>query len=187
MSYYDDSYHESNDLKSMLKIKAVELFRQCDKEDKGFINKRDIQRMKEPLGLSPDLLEEVFESLDIDGNGYLTLDEFTAGFSSYLGTSFDDNDESVRNSSGFNEDLEEEESAFRETMESLGASSLIEAESNIKELWMKLKNEDPSMRRSFESFIGSVCQELIKSKTDYSILETALQKFVIYFVIYPLI
>ncbi|XP_076058864.1 EF-hand calcium-binding domain-containing protein 4B-like isoform X2 [Oratosquilla oratoria] len=37
------------------------------------------------LPLSPDELEKVFDSLDQDHNGYLTLDEFTDGFGSHLG------------------------------------------------------------------------------------------------------
>jgi hypothetical protein len=127
MNGFDESYHpqDPGDLKNLLKIRAVELFKQCDQEDKGFINKRDIQRMKEPLGLSADLLEEVFESLDYDGNGYLTLEEFTAGFSSYLGTSFDDGDEKHFNNE--DDDIKQEEDIlFKETMESLGAMSLVE-------------------------------------------------------------
>jgi Ras and EF-hand domain-containing protein len=127
MNGFDESYQpqDPNDLKNLLKIRAVELFKQCDQEDKGFINKRDIQRMKEPLGLSAELLEEVFESLDYDGNGYLTLDEFTAGFSSYLGSSFDDGDEKHFHNQR-DEIKEEEDILFRETMESLGVTNLVD-------------------------------------------------------------
>ena len=129
MNDFEDSYqHDPSDLKSLLKLRAVELFRQCDKEDKGFINKRDIQRMKEPLGLSAELLEEVFESLDYDGNGYLTLEEFTAGFSTYLGTSssFEENEDVKHYINELDDIRVEEEQLFKETMEGLGASNLIE-------------------------------------------------------------
>ncbi len=50
----------------------------------GFITKRDMQRLMEELPLSPDQLESVFDSLDDDGNGYLTLEEFTGGFGKKL-------------------------------------------------------------------------------------------------------
>ena len=70
--------------------KAADLFRICDKEDKGFVTKRDMQRM---LNLDdgiagcmdPDQLESVFDTLDMDGNGYLTQEEFAAGFQHFLG------------------------------------------------------------------------------------------------------
>jgi hypothetical protein len=50
---------------------------------------------------------------------------------------------------------------------------------------MKLKNEDPSMRKSFENFISSMCMEINRSKADFNILESALQKYFLQiFIIY---
>ena len=37
------------------------------------------------LPLNPEQLENVFDQLDQDQNGYLTLEEFTKGFESFLG------------------------------------------------------------------------------------------------------
>ncbi len=72
---------EQTPLGQMALEKAKELFSVCDNENKGFIIKRDMQRLKDELpGLTADQLEEVFESLDQDHNGYLTMDEFVRGF-----------------------------------------------------------------------------------------------------------
>ena len=70
--------------------KATDLFRICDKEDKGFVTKRDMQRMRNIDDgiagcMEPDQLESVFDTLDLDGNGYLTLEEFSSGFQHFLG------------------------------------------------------------------------------------------------------
>lgn len=126
-----DLSEDPKKLRILLQSRAAELFKMCDVEDKGFINKKDIQRMKEPLGLTPDLLEEVFDSLDADKNGFLTLEEFTAGFSAYLGGGhLDDDGGDISQSSGCGSAITEEdmenEALFRETMDSLGASNLIE-------------------------------------------------------------
>ena len=69
----------------LLEQKAADLFAICDQEDKGFVTKRDMQRLKDELPLGPDQLENVFDALDQDHNGYLTLEEFTNGFEDFLG------------------------------------------------------------------------------------------------------
>ena len=59
------------DTQNLLREKAVELFGICDKECKGFITRRDLLRLTHELPLTADVLEEVFDRLDDDGNGYL--------------------------------------------------------------------------------------------------------------------
>ena len=68
------------DIQKLMVEKANELFKICDAEEKGIVTRRDIQRLKDELPLTSDQLEAVFDSLDEDQNGYLTLQEFTDGF-----------------------------------------------------------------------------------------------------------
>lgn len=129
---------DRDDIKELLENRAAELFRLCDLDEKGFINKQDIQRMREPFGFSPELLEQVFESLDTDKNGFLTLQEFTLGFSKFMEMnqtneirtlSFDSDKRilSFHNSnSSINEKELEENDVFEETMQHLGATDLVE-------------------------------------------------------------
>lgn len=66
-----------DNIQELILAKAKELFSICDKEEKGFIIRKDMQRLRDELGVEPEQLEDVFDSLDIDHNGFLTLEEFT--------------------------------------------------------------------------------------------------------------
>jgi len=70
----------NDNIQELISAKAEELFNVCDKEQKGFIIKKDMQRLRDELGVEPEQLEDVFDSLDIDHNGFLTLQEFTCKF-----------------------------------------------------------------------------------------------------------
>ncbi|XP_061107831.1 EF-hand calcium-binding domain-containing protein 4B isoform X1 [Conger conger] len=123
--------------------KTQEFFGVCDVEDKGFITRRDMQRLHGSLPLSADELENVFDTLDTDANGYLTLEEFSSGFSHFLfGRSISqlgEAEEEVDRTQGSLEVLyqrqwearlvrgeDEEERHFCMLMESLGASCIFE-------------------------------------------------------------
>lgn len=64
--------------------KAKELFDLCDSEGKGFVTKTDLMRLTTDLNLTNDNLNIIFDELDEDQNGFLTIYEFTHGFSEYL-------------------------------------------------------------------------------------------------------
>lgn len=61
-----------------------QLFDLCDRERKGYIVKSDLERLAGEFQLSEQQLGDLFHSLDKDGNGYLTLEEFVAGFGKFL-------------------------------------------------------------------------------------------------------
>lgn len=61
-----------------------ELFYLCDTDRKGYITKSDLQRVAIDLNLNFDQLDLIFDKLDLDGNGRLTLDEFADGFGNFL-------------------------------------------------------------------------------------------------------
>ncbi|KAI5711732.1 hypothetical protein M8J75_002782 [Diaphorina citri] len=61
----------------------AKLFQLGDQEHKGFLIRRDMQRLEGELSLSADQLEAVFDSLDSESQGYLTLDKFLLGYSKH--------------------------------------------------------------------------------------------------------
>ncbi|XP_050523628.1 EF-hand calcium-binding domain-containing protein 4A-like isoform X2 [Daktulosphaira vitifoliae] len=56
------------------------LFQLGDPEGKGFIIRRDMQKLKDELCMSPEQLEVVFDTLDIEQKGYITLNQFLERF-----------------------------------------------------------------------------------------------------------
>lgn len=175
---------------AMLK-KAQEFFQTCDAEGKGFIARRDMQRLHKELPLSLEELEDVFDALDADGNGFLTPEEFTTGFSHFF---FSQNnpdqedageqvaqlqDEKVYQSRG-DEDLgdmdQDEEAQFQMLMDKLGAQKVLEDEDDVKQLWLQLKKDEPHLLSNFEDFLTRIVSQLQEAHEEKNELECALKK-----------
>ncbi|KAM6216232.1 EF-hand calcium-binding domain-containing protein 4B-like [Rhynchocyon petersi] len=171
--------------------KAQEFFQACDAEGKGFIAKRDMQRLHKELPLSLEELEDVFDALDADGNGFLTPDEFTTGFSHFFfsqsNPSQEGADEQVAQLQeekvyqvGGEEDRgdmdEDEEAQFQILMDRLGAQKVLEDESDVKQLWVQLKKEEPHLLSNFEDFLTRIFLQLQEAHEEKNELEFALRK-----------
>ncbi|XP_021777592.2 EF-hand calcium-binding domain-containing protein 4B isoform X2 [Papio anubis] len=171
--------------------KAQEFFQTCDAEGKGFIARKDMQRLHKELPLSLEDLEDVFDALDADGNGYLTPEEFTTGFSHFFfsqnNPSQEDageqvaqrHEEKVYQSRG-NEDLgdmgEDEEAQFQMLMDRLGAQKVLEDESDVKQLWLQLKKDEPHLLSNFEDFLTRIFSQLQEAHEEKNELEYALKR-----------
>ncbi|WAR02740.1 EFC4A-like protein [Mya arenaria] len=173
MSNYDDDEDvlpSSAEIQQMMSEKAKELFTVCDAEEKGFITKRDMQRLQSQLPLSPDQLEHVFDSLDGDGNGFLTLEEFTDGFGGFLGMrSSDDCCGEMSSGATYSETVDpaEEEQNFHDVMEQLGAASLIEG---------KTSAHDEEVRKLYEEMETQIRNEKQKILNEERAKERSLRE-----------
>ncbi|XP_068129231.1 EF-hand calcium-binding domain-containing protein 4B [Hyperolius riggenbachi] len=175
--------------------KAYEFFQICDIEDKGFITRGDMQRLPGELPLSPEELEKVFDTLDADGNGFLTLEEFTEGFSHFLhgdqppmmqetlnGERATDQLDFVNPSKAKWEETnqetqeEDENTQFYNLIDGLGANKFLEDENTIKRLWMELRRDEPHLLPSFEQFLGRVFSQLQEANEEKNEMEHALRK-----------
>ncbi|XP_056425481.1 EF-hand calcium-binding domain-containing protein 4B isoform X2 [Hyla sarda] len=173
--------------------KAHEFFRICDIEDKGFITRRDMQRLHGELPLSLDELENVFDTLDSDGNGYLTLEEFTTGFSHFLDgeqtqvkdvaheelsaqLEFDNMDQINWEESSQEAQEEDVNTQFYNLIDALGANKFLEDENTIKRLWMDLRKDEPHLLPSFEEFLTRVFSQIQEANEEKNEMECALKK-----------
>uniref|UniRef100_A0A3Q3DU56 Calcium release activated channel regulator 2A n=1 Tax=Hippocampus comes TaxID=109280 RepID=A0A3Q3DU56_HIPCM len=172
--------------------KTHEFFQVCDIEKKGFITQRDMQRLLGELPLSADELEKVFVTLDSDSNGFLTLDEFSTGFSDFLSGRNISLKDSMgekphcakppevlyhsrwEESSATSED--EEEKHFSMLMESLGANNVFEDPAEVRSLWAQLRRDEPHLLSNFEDFLARVTSQIILANQEKREMESALKR-----------
>lgn len=174
-----------------------ELFFLCDPEGKGYITKADLERVADDLNLNFEQLDFIFDKLDIDQNGRLTMDEFVEGFGSFLGENNvameldspkHDSNEDVTSHIGH--DIFEsseinlaspnhafEEALFREIVESVGEDIFTGwlTKDQLRDLWEALRKNDVRGLQKFEEFLGKVSTEIRRAKMDSEQLESALK------------
>lgn len=92
--FLGDSENDESEFQPADYSQGHQLFDLCDRERKGYIVKTDLERLAGEFQLSAEQLGDLFHSLDQDGNGYLTLEEFVAGFGKFLAFDANGNDSS---------------------------------------------------------------------------------------------
>ncbi|KAM7041496.1 EF-hand calcium-binding domain-containing protein 4A isoform 3-T8 [Acridotheres tristis] len=168
--------------------KARELFQLCDKDEKGFITKVDMQRLQSELPLTPEQLETVFDSLEQNNKGYLTPVEFSMGLGKLIGIELcqgagrmDHSRHEETFESGWSDDLDpadddDEEKRFCSMMEQLGAAQLFEDPREIRELWARLRKERPELLSNLEEFLLRVSSYIKEVNHEKESMEQALKR-----------
>ncbi|KAJ8002895.1 hypothetical protein DPEC_G00163710 [Dallia pectoralis] len=185
---------ESSTGHSTMLEKTHDLFQICDIEEKGFITRRDMQRLHGEFPFSAEDLENVFTTLDSDGNGYLTLEEFSSGFSEFLFGQRISVTEAVpdaneRANQGPPDSLfqnqwddrlagreDEEERHFCMLIESLGASNVFEDPDEVRSLWAQLRRDEPHLLSNFEEFLARVTFQIKEANQERTEMESALKR-----------
>ncbi|RVE71740.1 hypothetical protein OJAV_G00055090 [Oryzias javanicus] len=159
--------------------KAKELFVLCDKEGKGFITKRDMQRLQEELQLPPEQLEMVFESLDQEKNGFLTVAEFKTG----LGELMRQENTTDLSSDGAEEDEDKDDwsqdpsaISFVSILTELGAEKIFTEQQDLCFLWCELQRDRPELLSTLESILVHTVSQLQDAIRERDSLEQALRR-----------
>ncbi|XP_054895047.1 EF-hand calcium-binding domain-containing protein 4A isoform X2 [Poeciliopsis prolifica] len=157
--------------------KAKELFVLCDKEGKGFITKRDMQRLEGELPLSPEQLETVFESLDRENNGFLTPVEFKTGLGELMGVDETaelnpDGSEALRDDVDWSQDPTA--ARFVNILMELGADKMFKDQQELFTLWCDLQRDSPELLSALESLLVHAVSNLQDAIKERNTLEQAL-------------
>uniref|UniRef100_A0A1A7XFB5 EF-hand calcium binding domain 4Bb n=1 Tax=Iconisemion striatum TaxID=60296 RepID=A0A1A7XFB5_9TELE len=153
-----------------------------------------MRRLHRELPLSAEELEDVFDSLDTDHAGYLTLEAFSSRFSQFLHgrriSVTDDPNQSLVTVFKAKEALyqsqwearlsgmedEEEEGHFTMLLDSLGASNVFEDPDEVRSLWAKLRRDEPHLLSNFEEFLARVTHQIKEAHQERKEMESALQR-----------
>uniref|UniRef100_A0A8C6TLZ3 Calcium release activated channel regulator 2Ab n=1 Tax=Neogobius melanostomus TaxID=47308 RepID=A0A8C6TLZ3_9GOBI len=163
----------------ILRDKTKEFFQICDMEGKGFITRKDMRRLHSELPLTAQELEDVFDSLDIDHTGFLTLEAFSSGFCwfSFYSSYNTLNTITLRVKTYFED---EEERHYCMLMESLGAkvtmSLLCNSPGEVRSLWAQLRRDEPHLLSNFEEFLARVTHQIKEAHQEKKEMESALQR-----------
>ncbi|XP_028441317.1 EF-hand calcium-binding domain-containing protein 4A isoform X2 [Perca flavescens] len=159
--------------------KAKELFVLCDKEGKGFITKRDMQRLEVELPLSPEQLETVFESLDRESNGFLTPAEFNTGLGEFVGledTIEMSQDEAEEDPDHVDWSQEPPVLRFVNILMELGADQLFKDQQELSSLWCELQRDRPELLSILDGVLIHAVSRLQDSIRERDSLEQALRR-----------
>ncbi|KAM3868223.1 LOW QUALITY PROTEIN: EF-hand calcium-binding domain-containing protein 4A-like [Diretmus argenteus] len=159
--------------------KARELFVLCDKEGKGFITKRDMQRLQGELPLSPEQLETVFESLDRESNGFLTPVEFNTGLGEILGreeTTEQSQDKAEEDNQQVDWTQDPSAIKFINRLMEIGADKLFKDQWELCSLWCELQRDRPEMISVLEDILAHAVSHLQDSVRERDSLEQALRR-----------
>lgn len=159
--------------------KAHELFELCDKEGKGFITKRDMQRLQGEVPLSHEQLETVFESLDRDSNGFLTPAEFNTGLGELVGlpqTVEDSEPEEVDTAEHMDWSHDAAALRFANILTELGADKLFKSQQELNRLWCELEKDRSVLLSLLEQVLSQAVSTLQDSIRERDSLEHALRR-----------
>uniref|UniRef100_A0A1I8JQB5 EF-hand domain-containing protein n=1 Tax=Macrostomum lignano TaxID=282301 RepID=A0A1I8JQB5_9PLAT len=164
-----------------------ELFALCDTEAKGFIVRSDMRRLCDLLPLTADEVDGVFDKLDGDGNGQLTLDEFTSGFGAFVGISAGSyasaggpegashQQQHCHGGANCDEYCLDEDEHFQKTVNKLIESGIFQDEDSLREMWSRLQTEQPDLLPCLECLLVKMTDEIAKSQASYRTLEKAMR------------
>ncbi|CDW52900.1 Ras and EF-hand 8 domain containing protein [Trichuris trichiura] len=159
--------NEEEALETLAFETARYFFNVCDDESKGYLSKSDMCRLlkNDMCNLSADELEMVFDSLDQDHNGKLTMEEFIRGFGSFVKSAHPEMlhlieqrrssrevNDSNRQANGSSND------EYNKFLSRLGAKDII-GDTSAEYIWHCLRRE-PTLLRQFENMLETLGSEI---------------------------
>ncbi|VDP19778.1 unnamed protein product [Schistosoma margrebowiei] len=157
---------------------ARQLFMHCDTDDCGYLTRQALDRLSDRLPLTISQLDFVFNLLDKDKNGQLTLDEFIQGFvlSSFdyyyliIGHFLVDK---AANNFLLDEEIDEQ---YNQIISSLDPENVLKSYEQVKHIWKYMKLANSHLLPEFEDMLRAIMKEVNGARVEYENMERMIQK-----------
>ncbi|XP_045150719.1 ras-related protein Rab-44 [Echinops telfairi] len=165
-----------------------DFFQNCGAKERGFVTRDDVAVAKFSFLGSEEEPGMIFDWVDMQRKGRLSLEEFSSGLKSIFGSNLSTHRlrrrrtvPSKRGSAAasfpaLDEAEAEEKAAFLAFLEQLGAGPLLPEQAEIWQLWAKLRQEEPHLAGNLEGFLAKMTSRLHEARADKEALELTLRK-----------
>ncbi|VTJ66528.1 ras-related protein Rab-44 [Marmota monax] len=162
-------------------------FQDCGAQERGFVTREDLADAKFSFLASQEEPQMIFDWVDVEQRGRLSLEEFSSGLRTLFGSSLSTQRlrrrrplparVSVATSFPALEEADaEEREAFLALMGQLGTSHTLPEQAELWQLWGKLRQEEPQLAGNLEAFLARVSGRLQEVRADREALELTLRK-----------
>ncbi|XP_049999683.1 ras-related protein Rab-44 isoform X2 [Alexandromys fortis] len=162
-------------------------FRDCGARERGFVTREDLAEAKFSF-LGNEEPQMIFDWVDTEHKGRLSLEEFSSGLKNVFGSSPRTHRlhrkrpvPSQRASGAFSlPALEEadakEKEAFLALVGQMGTGHSLSEQAEIWRLWGELQQEEPQLAGNLEGFLAKMSSRLQEARADREALEWTLRK-----------
>ncbi|KAJ8372166.1 hypothetical protein AAFF_G00293830 [Aldrovandia affinis] len=174
----EESGVEDPNIAAVLK-RIEEVFHHWDTGEKGFITWEEMQGLGSELDLSSGDLQQVFDRLDVDRDGLVTPQDFSASFREFMhfqqpeaGPVTCPSHTSIP-PEGVDDNEREH---FLSMLDDLGAYNLLQDQSEMWRLWVELRHKEPHLLHNLEDFVSKVTEQIKTVQQEKECLELALKR-----------
>ncbi|XP_053458835.1 ras-related protein Rab-44 [Nycticebus coucang] len=163
-------------------------FQDCGATERGFVTREDLAMARFSFLGSEEEPEMIFSWVDVEQKGRLSLEEFSSGLKNIFGSSPSSQRlrrrrplpskrvSAITNFPALEEVDAEEKEAFLAFVDQLGTSPLLPEQTEIWQLWGKLRQEEPQLAGNLADFLAKMTSRLQEAQTDKEALEQTLRK-----------
>uniref|UniRef100_A0A8D2B4Q9 RAB44, member RAS onco family n=1 Tax=Sciurus vulgaris TaxID=55149 RepID=A0A8D2B4Q9_SCIVU len=162
-------------------------FQDCGAKERGFVTREDLADSKFSFLGSEEEPQMIFDWVDMEQRGQLSLEEFSSGLKNIFGSSPSTHrlhrsrpsPSRVPATASFpalEEADAEEKEAFLALLGQLGTSHFLPEQTELWQLWGKLRQEEPQLAGSLEGLVAKMSHRLQEVGADKEALELALRK-----------